>query len=54
MDESVPTLPASAVEIAPGIHSAYDLPDDNKNDETNEQVDTSLSLEELMAQMKSI
>ena len=39
----------------PGIHAAYDLPDVEATvDESSETVDTSVSLEELMAQMKSI
>ena len=55
MDESEPVDTRARVELAPGIHAAYDLPDATSElPETGESVDTGLSLEELMAQMKSI
>ena len=55
VDESEPVDTLARVELAPGIHAAYDLPDAKPDiPETEESVDTGLSLEELMAQMKSI
>ena len=56
VDESVPATNSPKVEIAPGIHAAYDVPEEptGKIQQSDEQVDTSISLEELMAKMKSI
>ena len=56
VDESEPVDDSRArVELAPGIHAAYDLPADIQESAGEEaQVDSGLSLEELMAQMKSI
>ena len=54
VDESEP-ITETRTELVPGIHAAYDLPDVEATvDESSETVDTSVSLEELMAQMKSI
>nr|CAG4638492.1 EOG090X07G2 [Cyclestheria hislopi] len=55
VDESSPAGYSVQSEIAPGIVTAYDLPDAGEvTHETSEPVDTSVSLEELMARMKSI
>nr|CAG4647955.1 EOG090X07G2 [Moina brachiata] len=55
VDESEPQdLHAAPTEVAPGIHAAYDLPSESKDPQPAEEVDTSMSLEELMAKMKSI
>lgn len=55
VDESEPQdLHAAPTEVAPGIHAAYDLPSESKDLQPAEEVDTSMSLEELMAKMKSI
>jgi len=53
VDESIPPSNASPVEIAPGIHAAYDLPEED-NQEASLSCETGLSLDELMAQMKTI
>jgi len=53
VDESATPSNVSQVEIAPGIHAAYDLPQED-NEEANPSCETNLSLEELMAQMKTI
>nr|CAG4649385.1 EOG090X07G2 [Scapholeberis mucronata] len=53
VDESEP-ISQTPTEIVPGIHVAYDLPKEENANETPETVDTSMSLEELMAQMKSM
>ena len=55
MDESVPIIDGTRTEVAPGIHAAYDLPA-GKDVElgASESVDANFSLEELMAQMKSM
>lgn len=53
VDESV-TPSGARTEVAPGIHAAYDLPNEVAEIETCESVDASISLEELMAQMKSM
>nr|CAG4642558.1 EOG090X07G2 [Evadne anonyx] len=53
VDESTPPPNASPVEIAPGIRAAYDLPAEDIQ-EANPSYETNLSLEELMAQMKTI
>lgn len=55
VDESEPVDDSRArVELAPGIHAAYDLPAEVEAPAAEVAVDTGLSLEELMAQMKSI
>ena len=55
VDESAPAASQSKSEVAPGIHAAYDMPaEDIEGDQDYQPVDTSISLEELMAQMKSI
>jgi ubiquitin-like modifier-activating enzyme 5 len=56
VDESTPVeTDRSKIEIAPGISAAYELPvnDDEPQVEVG-AIDTSMSLEELMAQMKAI
>ena len=53
VDESATPSNVSQVEIAPGIHAAYDLPQED-NEEAHPSCETNLSLEELMAQMKTI
>lgn len=53
VDESIPPSNASPVEIAPGIHAAYDLPEED-NQDASLSCETGLSLDELMAQMKTI
>lgn len=54
MDESTPTSSETRTEVAPGIHAAYELPEEDEGITASEPVDTSVSLEELMAQMKSM
>ena len=55
VDESAPVEPSSArPEIAPGIHAAYEVPETDALPTYEEAIDTSMSLEELMAQMKAI
>lgn len=55
VDESVNVESGVRTEIAPGIHTAYDLPvDEDIGHVASDQVDTTVSLEELMAQMKSM
>ena len=56
VDESTPVeTDRSKVEIAPGISTAYELPvDDDEPQVEVGAIDTSMSLEELMAQMKAI
>ena len=55
VDESAPIEPSSSrPNIAPGIHAAYEVPDTNALPTYEEAIDTSMSLEELMAQMKAI
>lgn len=53
VDESTPVDEKQHTELAPGIHAAYDLPA-SVDPVAEETVDNGLSLEELMAQMKSI
>ncbi len=55
VDESVPVVGGDRTEVAPGIHAAYDLPaGEDVELGASESVDANISLEELMAQMKSI
>ena len=54
MDESVPVASGARTEVAPGIHAAYDLPNEDKDIELCESEVAGVSLEELMAQMKSM
>jgi len=54
VDESLPSSNAPLVEIAPGIHAAYDLPGEENNQQAEPYCEAGLSLEELMAKMKSI
>lgn len=55
VDESEPVKNDAHIEIAPGIHAAYELPDEDEVPvSSSDPVDTSVSLEELMAQMKSM
>nr|CAG4651029.1 EOG090X07G2 [Simocephalus serrulatus] len=55
VDESEPVKNDAHIEIAPGIRAAYELPDEDEVPvSSSEPVDTSVSLEELMAQMKSM
>lgn len=54
MDESEPIEDNRPRELAPGIHAAYDIPVEVEEASVEETADSGLSLEELMAQMKSI
>ena len=55
VDESVPVIGGARTEVASGIHVAYDLPaEEDEESGKSESVDANFSLEELMAQMKSI
>ena len=55
VDESVSVVGGARTEVAPGIHAAYDLPTGEDVElGTTESVDANISLEELMAQMKSM
>nr|CAG4644841.1 EOG090X07G2 [Leptodora kindtii] len=55
VDESAPVSSPQKVEVAPGVRVAYDFPEEETVDYGDDQpVDTSVSLEELMARMKSI
>lgn len=54
MDESEPQESSAPKEVAPGIHAAYELPDESEVAEPAAEIDSALSLEELMAKMKSI
>jgi hypothetical protein len=55
VDESVPVVGGDRTEVAPGIHAAYDLPTGEDVElGASESVDANISLEELMAQMKSM
>jgi len=53
VEESTPLSNVPRVEIAPGISAAYDLPVEEDR-EAKPSCETSLTLEELMAQMKTI
>lgn len=55
MDESEPVKEGARSEVAPGIHAAYDLPIAEEVVEGSpDSADANISLEELMAQMKSM
>nr|CAG4637823.1 EOG090X07G2 [Chydorus sphaericus] len=54
VDESEPIEDNRPRELAPGIHAAYDIPVEVEEASVEETADSGLSLEELMAQMKSI
>ncbi|XP_032793274.1 ubiquitin-like modifier-activating enzyme 5 [Daphnia magna] len=55
VDESEPVVEGAHSEIAPGIHAAYDLPVAEEVVEgSSDSADANISLEELMAQMKSM
>lgn len=55
VDESEPVVEGAHSEIAPGIHAAYNLPVAEEVVEgSSDSADANISLEELMAQMKSM